>query len=633
MNALPPLLDAFLSASWRGAVLTLVVLALRVIFRRQVPAPVFVGSWVVVALVWLVPLALPVAWSPFNLAGRVADVAPLETVAWAETRESVATATADAPSSAASQRAVSLAPVIRPDSAATRVIVSRELVAWLWLGGAAVLGLAQFITGVWWKRRLRMRSGPAEPRLVAAFTEACQEMRIKRPPRLLVTSLVDSPALFGVWRARLLFPAGWAATLTEDDLRWVLRHELGHHARRDLWTLALLRVAAAVHWFNPVAWFVVRWARHDCELACDEFVLRRSASARPEDYGRTLLKVLGAQRRVSAVPSALGIVETKRQLLRRISMIMHYRPVGFRRALLGAALLGGLAVVGVTQEKGSAKSPEASNSRLTPAMGDRAQMRAQDLAEQRQWETSVKLDLRAVGVVGGVPVALIDADGEPMLVSRDFGILTMDVKEIDVATKQVTVTMRVSGLTRVLPLTAPRAIEFPEVDPKPMLEWRPLLETKEHYLRQMLPDAITMKWGSFNRETKEEILLAFLATGQLVQVNSRERGVSMSSSFLFERERQALQKERRERFLASLTPEQREKFGTGADRAVRLDAPKAEQEKASAEAKKSRAMREEVLANLTSEQARLYFEWTGKTPVAGQPIYLGATPAAPAAPK
>src|SRR5207248_1350345 len=93
-----------------------------------------------------------------------------------------------------------------------------------------------------------------------------------------------------------LLPPGLAAQLTADELRHVVRHELGHWRRRDLLAQALLQTAVAVHWFNPLAWVAARLARADCELACDEFVLRRESPTGASAYGATLLKVLGVVR-------------------------------------------------------------------------------------------------------------------------------------------------------------------------------------------------------------------------------------------------------------------------------------------------------------------------------------------------
>ena len=62
------MLALFLAASVRGALLMALLLGLRLALRRVVPARVFAAAWVVIAVVWLLPCAIPVDWSPFNLA-------------------------------------------------------------------------------------------------------------------------------------------------------------------------------------------------------------------------------------------------------------------------------------------------------------------------------------------------------------------------------------------------------------------------------------------------------------------------------------------------------------------------------------------------------------------------------------
>src|SRR5690606_35874124 len=107
---------------------------------------------------------------------------------------------------------------------------------------------------------------------------------------IVITRAAGAPAIMGLLRPRLLIPDGYAEQLSDNELRLVIRHELGHWRRRDLVAQALLHAAAIVHWFNPLVWIAIRAASRDCELACDEFVLRR---ARPEEsraYGATLLK-------------------------------------------------------------------------------------------------------------------------------------------------------------------------------------------------------------------------------------------------------------------------------------------------------------------------------------------------------
>lgn len=96
---------------------------------------------------------------------------------------------------------------------------------------------------------------------------------------------VDSPAVYGILRPRILVPAADR----QFDLTWVIQHEKAHIRRLDnLWRLLAL-VTAAVHWFNPFIWLFVRCFLSDLEQACDESVLKNCTESEKNAYASALL--------------------------------------------------------------------------------------------------------------------------------------------------------------------------------------------------------------------------------------------------------------------------------------------------------------------------------------------------------
>ena len=80
----------------------------------------------------------------------------------------------------------------------------------LWLAGVlGLLGLVavQFVR---FQRRLGAGSRPADPALRELLEECRREFGMARTVNLLETDAVQSPALFGLWRLRLLLPPGLA---------------------------------------------------------------------------------------------------------------------------------------------------------------------------------------------------------------------------------------------------------------------------------------------------------------------------------------------------------------------------------------------------------------------------------------
>ncbi len=67
------------------------------------------------------------------------------------------------------------------------------------------------------------------------------------------------------------------------------RHEITHMKRRDIFIKWLLIFAGAMHWFNPLVYYVRREMNKACELACDESVIKKFDMSEMQQYGDTLI--------------------------------------------------------------------------------------------------------------------------------------------------------------------------------------------------------------------------------------------------------------------------------------------------------------------------------------------------------
>ena len=324
--------------SWRASWLIVALAGLRFVAGRWIPAKFLFLGWLVVAVHLLVPVRISTPWSPYSFATAVLPVTALmagggpsagsEGVQPSSTSEVFGEAT----------------------SGADRGIRYQNGLMALWGFGVVVLVCARVVGGVRFRRRLRAGLGQRDERLHAEVGECARTLRLRRVPEVMVSSAVEAPAIFGVFRSTLLFPPRFSDTFSMPELRLMIVHELGHWRRRDVAANALLQAARILHWFNPFVWVATRLARQDCELACDEFVMRRASSAETHTYGATLLKVLGVVRGQNRSPQVLGILENKQQLKRRIQMIVNYRTSTVGRVVAGVALLAAVTFVAATRE-------------------------------------------------------------------------------------------------------------------------------------------------------------------------------------------------------------------------------------------------------------------------------------------
>lgn len=167
-------------------------------------------------------------------------------------------------------------------------------VAYGWLLGA-VLALLPWLLGTARVARWARQAVPFERDDLPALDG----------PTPLVHAAVSTPMTVGVWRPRLLLPTD-ARNWPRERLHVAIRHEQAHIQRRDVLKNAAARVAAALHWFDPLAWIAVARLRRESELACDEAVLRSGIPA--TTLAASLVEVARASRglRLHGAACAMG---------------------------------------------------------------------------------------------------------------------------------------------------------------------------------------------------------------------------------------------------------------------------------------------------------------------------------------
>jgi len=335
MKLVVEMFTVVLAASWHAGLLIVLFLAIRPLVRNRIPAQVLYVGWIVVALRLLIPFGIPAVWSPYNLVKSIRLPA-------------AEVGSVSAPVASARARGIAGFEFAAGNENGTSVLARR--CALVWIVGAT--GLLAARVGVEWifRRRLRRSSRPADERVQAMVRRCALELGVVPRLAAIMTNEVAAPALFGLGRSRLLFPVGFAGKLTDEELRLVVLHEMGHWRRRDLLAQTLLHYALILHWLNPLAWLAVWLARHDCEIACDEFVLRRCTPEASGKYGATLIRLLETVRPPVLSPVTLGIFEGKQSMKQRIRMVAVYRAATRFRTLAGSVLLAALVLVGATHE-------------------------------------------------------------------------------------------------------------------------------------------------------------------------------------------------------------------------------------------------------------------------------------------
>ena len=198
---------------------------------------------------------------------------------------------------------------------------------------------ARWVSGsVWWAAgsvAVRLRSRlvrPAPSEWQQALDRLRARIRVSRPVRLLVSSLVQAPAVVGWLRPVVLVPVGALTGLPAEQIEALLVHELAHIRRHDYLVNVLQSVVEALLFYHPAVWWVSGHIRTEREQCCDDVAVAVSGdvlayaralaeleSARPAHFraamaanggslAHRIARLLGQSRPASPTLSGPGIV-------------------------------------------------------------------------------------------------------------------------------------------------------------------------------------------------------------------------------------------------------------------------------------------------------------------------------------
>ncbi|WP_088188939.1 M56 family metallopeptidase [Desulfosporosinus sp. FKA] len=213
----------------------------------------------------------------------------------------------------------------------------------LWLLGVLIVIAANSIGYARFLNYLRKSNTPASDEQKEQLNTLLNgRLKVK----LVRNHFVTTPMLIGILRPCIIIPD---SDYTRVQLKNILLHEISHLKRFDVAIKWLAMLAAAIHWFNPLMYFIRREINHACELACDEAVIKNLTPAEKQVYGDTLIAV-AAEHRYPLGVMQVTMSEEKKSLKERLLAIMNHNKKSrfiitisvllLAAAVLGAAILG-----------------------------------------------------------------------------------------------------------------------------------------------------------------------------------------------------------------------------------------------------------------------------------------------------
>lgn len=193
-----------------------------------------------------------------------------------------------------------------------------------------------------WRLLVLARAAAAERHVLASRVPASSAVAVRElatlaerlrvpTPHLSEASGIAAPVAIG--RTEICLPRRVVPSLSSDELRAVLAHELSHLARRDnLWS-SMVQVLDRLLFFSPLQLWASRRVRETSEFLADEVAVRETGGPEPL-VGALTAFARAARPEVSVAGFAPGSL-----LLRRVGRVLEGRGDGWPAGGLVSALL------------------------------------------------------------------------------------------------------------------------------------------------------------------------------------------------------------------------------------------------------------------------------------------------------
>lgn len=154
-----------------------------------------------------------------------------------------------------------------------------------YLIGVTILSIYSIITYLKYRNLIKKLSYDIDDNIEFIFNEIKKEMNINKNIEVRYCDYIKSPCLIGIFKSYILMPnVGYS----DKEILWILRHELTHYKYKDNLIKLICFLIRIVYWFNPLVYLLISVIGNDCELSCDQKVVKNRTFEEKKEYGLTI---------------------------------------------------------------------------------------------------------------------------------------------------------------------------------------------------------------------------------------------------------------------------------------------------------------------------------------------------------
>ena len=304
-----------LSLSVSGALLLLLILGLKPLYKNKFSKRWQYYIWIVVALRFLLPFT-----PDTTIIGSLFE--KFDTTAI--TNEIPTPPNVPVPADTGNSKAEPIQTNRETTTAAMREPVDKYVcLFFIWSALALVLFVRKITVYQGFIQYIKAGSKEVSDIKILNLLSDCEEkLNIKTRVEISCNPLIASPMLIGFFRPRIILPAHeWE----DKELSYIFVHELIHYRQRDMFYKWLIQIVVCVHWFNPFVYLLEKEVNKSCELSCDEKVISVLDDTARREYGDILISFLKSNNLYKSSLASVTLTEGAEQLKERLGAIMKFR--------------------------------------------------------------------------------------------------------------------------------------------------------------------------------------------------------------------------------------------------------------------------------------------------------------------
>ena len=121
---------------------------------------------------------------------------------------------------------------------------------------------------------------------------------------------------------------------------YIICHEACHYKHGDFWWIILRYLILALNWYNPFIWAAFILSGRDCELACDEEVIRMLGEGNSQEYATALLEIVDQRSKASfRFTVSTGMRGEYKTMKKRLLAIKHPAKKSYKALVLSLATI------------------------------------------------------------------------------------------------------------------------------------------------------------------------------------------------------------------------------------------------------------------------------------------------------